>query len=99
LNCDCGKYPEGAQHTGLDCGVSLPHPRVLARVYKEIEDKYPAPVITEDQKQKYFEEGYDQCFAEVIDEVNRWNHPDTKSFVMWLKNTFKLSAAKLPRGD
>lgn len=51
--------------------------------------------MTEDEKQKYFEEGYDQCFKEVISEVKSWNHPDTKSFIAWLSKTFKLSAAKL----
>ena len=32
MKCDCGKYPEGAKHTGLDCGPSLPHPRVTDKV-------------------------------------------------------------------
>jgi hypothetical protein len=80
--------------TGLDDGPPLPHPRVLERAYREIEEKYPKPMPTEDEKQKYFEEGYDQCFREVIDEIKSWNHPDTKSFIMWLANTFKSSAAK-----
>jgi len=69
--------------------------RCPAGVYREIEEKYPNPMPTEDQKQKYFEEGYDQCFREVIDEIKSWNHPDTKSFIMWLSKTFKSSAAKL----
>lgn len=51
--------------------------------------------MTEDEKQKYFEEGYDQCFREVIDEIKTWNHPDTKSFIAWLGKTFKLSAARM----
>lgn len=51
--------------------------------------------MTEDEKQKYFEQGYDQCFREVIEEVKSWKHPDTKSFIAWLKNAFKLSASKL----
>lgn len=80
---------------GLGDGPPLPHPRVLERVYREIEEKYPKPMPTEDEKQKYFEEGYDQCFREVIDEIKSWNHPDTKSFIMWLGKTFKSSAAKL----
>jgi hypothetical protein len=84
--------------TGLGDGPSLPHPRVLERVYREIEEKYPNPMPTEDQKQKYFEEGYDQCYREVIEEIKTWNHPDGKSFIMWLSKTFKSSAEKLKRG-
>ena len=86
---------EEQKRTGLDDGPELPHPRVLERAYREIDEKYPGPIVTEDQKQKYFEEGYDQCFREVISEIKSWNHPDTKSFVMWLNKTFKLSADKL----
>jgi hypothetical protein len=81
--------------SGLDDGPLLPHPRVLERVYREIEEKYPKPMATEDEKQKYFEEGYDQCFREVIEEIKTWKHTDRASFIMWLCNTFKLSAAKL----
>jgi hypothetical protein len=33
--------------------------------------------------------------SEVIEEIKTWNHPDTKSFIMWLSKTFKLSAEKL----
>ena len=51
--------------------------------------------MTEDEKQKYFEEGYDQCFREVLDEITTWKHPDGKAFIMWLRNAFKSSAAKL----
>jgi hypothetical protein len=51
--------------------------------------------MTEDEKQKYFEQGYDQCFAEIIDEIETWGHPDKRSFISWLKKAFKLSAAKL----
>jgi len=51
--------------------------------------------LIEDEKQKYFEEGYDQCFREVIGEIKTWNHSDTKSFIMWLSKTFKSSASKL----
>ena len=83
------------RRTGLDDGPPLPHLKVLARVIREIEAKYPKPMITEDEKQKYFEEGYDQCFREVIEEVKSWKHPDTKAFIMWLSKTFALSAAKL----
>lgn len=54
-------------------------------------------MITEDEKQRYFEEGYDQCYREMIDEIKSWNHPDTKSFLMWLSNKFKMSAATIPR--
>ncbi len=54
--------------------------------------------MSEDEKQKYFEEGYDQCYREVIAEIKTWNHPDTKSFLMWLGNVFKSSAAKLGVG-
>ncbi len=50
---------------------------------------------TEDEKQQYFEEGYDQCFREVISEIKTWNHTDTKSLIMWLSKTFKLSADKM----
>lgn len=52
--------------------------------------------MTEDEKQRYFEEGYDQCFREVIDEIKSWKHSDTKSFIMWLSKTFKASAATVP---
>ncbi|HKS75102.1 MAG TPA: hypothetical protein VJQ82_17980 [Terriglobales bacterium] len=52
-------------------------------------------MATEDEKQRYFEEGYDQCFREVLEEIVSWNHPDTKSFVIWLKKAFKLSAQKM----
>lgn len=51
--------------------------------------------MTEDEKQKYFEEGYDQCFREVIDEIKTWKHPDEKSFITWLGMAFKSSAAKI----
>jgi hypothetical protein len=51
--------------------------------------------MSEDEKQRYFEEGYDQCFAEVIYEIQKWKHPDTKSFLRWLTDAFKSSAAKL----
>jgi len=83
------------KRTGLDDGPPLPHPRVLERIYRDIEQKYPKPMATEDEKQKYFEEGYDQCFREVIEEIETWKHPDAKSLLSWLKNKFKLSAAKL----
>ena len=53
--------------------------------------------MTEDEKQQYFEEGYDQCFKEVIAEIKSWNHPDTRSFIAWLKTAFKLSAQKLEK--
>lgn len=53
--------------------------------------------MTKDEEQKLFEEGYDQCFREVIDEVSSWKHPDKASFIMWLESAFKLSAAKLPK--
>ena len=45
-------------------------------------------MLTEDEKQKYFEEGYNQCFHEVITEIKTWKHPDTKSFIMWLLKAF-----------
>jgi hypothetical protein len=51
--------------------------------------------MSEDEKQQYFEQGYDQCFREVIEEIKAWNHPDTKSFIAWLCKKFRLSAAKL----
>ncbi len=51
--------------------------------------------MTEDEKQKYFEEGYDQCYREVIAEIKSWNHPDTKSFLMWLNKVFESSAKTL----
>lgn len=54
-------------------------------------------MITEDEKQIYFESGYDQCYREVIEEIKSWNHPDTKSLIMWLANTFKSSAAKIEK--
>ena len=53
--------------------------------------------MTEDQKQKYFEQGYDQCFREVIEEIESWKHPDRKSFVMWLKGVFKSSAEAMEK--
>jgi hypothetical protein len=81
--------------TGIDSGPALPHPRVLDRAYRRIEEKYPKPMATEDEKQKYFEEGYDQCYREVIEEIETWNHPDKKSFIAWLSKTFKLSAEKM----
>jgi hypothetical protein len=51
--------------------------------------------MTEDEKQKYFEEGYDQCYREVISEIETWKHPDTKSLIMWLSKTFKSSHARM----
>lgn len=86
---------ESLKETGLDDGPALPHPRVLERAYRNIEENAPKYRITEDDKQKFFEEGYDQCFREVIDEINGWKHPDKASFVMWLKDVFKSSAATL----
>jgi len=52
-------------------------------------------MCTEEERQKHFEEGYDQCFGEVIREIKTWNHPEEKSLIAWLSKTFKLSAAKL----
>ncbi len=51
--------------------------------------------MTEDEKQENFEQGYDQCYAEVIAEIKAWNHADTKSLIVWLNNTFKISAQRM----
>lgn len=79
-------------------------PQAVTVIYKLIDafkeamadkERLESSAFTKDAEQKYFEEGYDQCFREVIEEIKTWNHPDTKSFIMWLSKTFKLSAAKL----
>lgn len=44
--------------------------------------------MTEDEKQKYFTEGYNQCYEEIIKEIKSWNHPDKKSFILWLNKIF-----------
>lgn len=52
--------------------------------------------MSEDEKQKYFEEGYDQCFREVVETITEWNHPDAKHLIKHLGTVFKLSAGKCP---
>lgn len=38
--------------------------------------------------QNCFEEGYNQCFKEVLEEIETWEHPDKKSFTIRLKKAF-----------
>ena len=53
--------------------------------------------MTEDEKQRYFEEGYDQCFREVIASLKENQHPDRKYIILYLQGIFKNSASKMDK--